>query len=116
MYSFVLSNSFPHFSIAGGAMSEVHIGNSSPATASNSGESPELTGGSPVPPLASQAPVPPLGTNTELFLDNSAELDEDGWALIAPYGEHPKTRVYTEGGRVKEQNLFRCSITNPPTR
>ena len=87
-------------------MSEVHIGNSSPATASNSGESPELTGGSPVPPLASQAPVPPLGTNTELFLDNSAELDEDGWALIAPYGEHPKTRVYTEGGRVKEQKFI----------
>jgi len=47
-----------------------------------------------------------LVTDTELVLNNSAELDEDGWALIAPYGEHPKTRVYTEGGQVKEQRYI----------
>jgi len=46
------------------------------------------------------------GSNIELVLNNSTEMDEDGWALIAPFGEHPKTRVYTEDGRVKEQKYI----------
>ena len=38
-------------------------------------------------------------------LDNSPGLAEDGWCLIAPFGEWPKTRVYREGGRVREQKF-----------
>jgi len=34
------------------------------------------------------------------------ELDADGWALIAPFGNHPKTRVYRENGLVKEQKFI----------
>lgn len=34
------------------------------------------------------------------------EIDSDGWALIAPFGEHPKTRIYREGGQVKEQQFI----------
>ena len=28
-----------------------------------------------------------------LLGNDAATLDEEGWALIAPFGEHPKTRV-----------------------
>jgi hypothetical protein len=41
-----------------------------------------------------------------LALDNEGELDADGWALIAPFWEHPKTRVFREGGQVKEQQFL----------
>jgi hypothetical protein len=37
-------------------------------------------------------------------LDN--EIAADGWCLIAPFGEWPKTRRYREGGRVKEQQFI----------
>ncbi len=42
----------------------------------------------------------------ELVLDNAAALDDDGWALIAPFGRHPKTRVFTDAGQVKEQQFI----------
>ena len=43
----------------------------------------------------------------ELALPNGgSEIDADGWALIAPFGEWPKTRVYREGGQVKEQQFL----------
>jgi predicted RNA binding protein YcfA (HicA-like mRNA interferase family) len=32
-------------------------------------------------------------TQIELCLANDATLDDDGWVLIAPYGEHPKSRI-----------------------
>lgn len=43
------------------------------------------------------------GWNTALPND---AIDQDGWALIAPYGEWPKTRVYREGGQIKEQKFL----------
>ena len=33
-------------------------------------------------------------------------LDEDGWALIAPFGEHPKTRVVKKNGRLVEEKFI----------
>jgi len=41
-----------------------------------------------------------------LCVNNSLAVAEDGWCLIAPFGEWPKTRVYREGGRVKEQRFL----------
>ena len=40
-----------------------------------------------------------------VVLGNDQAIDEDGWALIAPFGEWPKTRTYREGGQVKEQEF-----------
>ncbi|HEV2329239.1 MAG TPA: hypothetical protein VGY56_10665 [Verrucomicrobiae bacterium] len=48
-------------------------------------------------------------TNAKEFqvaLSNDAAIDDDGWALIAPYGRHPKTRLYKEGNEVKEQKFI----------
>jgi len=39
-------------------------------------------------------------------LDNTLAVAEDGWCLIAPFGEWPKTRVYREAGRVHEQRFL----------
>jgi hypothetical protein len=33
-------------------------------------------------------------------------MDADGWALIAPFGNHPKTRVFREDGRLREQKFI----------
>ena len=41
-----------------------------------------------------------------LCVNNSLGLTDDGWCLIAPFGEWPKTRVYREGGRVREQRFI----------
>ena len=41
-----------------------------------------------------------------LVLANTSAIDEDGWGLIAPFGEHPKTRVFRENGRVREQRFI----------
>ena len=38
--------------------------------------------------------------------DSTDAIDNEGWALIAPFGNHPKTRVFTDGGRVKEQKFI----------
>ncbi len=41
-----------------------------------------------------------------LMLDNeAATLDEEGWALIAPFGEHPKTRVVKKNGTLVEEKF-----------
>jgi len=41
-----------------------------------------------------------------LCVNNSLAVTEDGWCLIAPFGEWPKTRVYREAGRVREQRFL----------
>ena len=46
-----------------------------------------------------------------IALHNSSAIDDDGWALIAPFGRHPKTRLFRESspdGRthVKEQKFI----------
>lgn len=38
--------------------------------------------------------------------NDQVALDDDGWALIAPFGRWPKTRRYTEDGQVKEQHFI----------
>ncbi|MDE2099103.1 MAG: hypothetical protein KGL39_17750 [Patescibacteria group bacterium] len=38
--------------------------------------------------------------------NESASIDADGWALIAPFGNWPKTRVYRENGQLKEQKFI----------
>ncbi len=43
------------------------------------------------------------------YLVNEAPgLDEEGWALVAPFGQHPKTRVFRDpaDGQVKEQKFI----------
>lgn len=41
-----------------------------------------------------------------LVLGNASAIDDEGWGLIAPFGEHPKTRVFRENGRIKEQQFI----------
>jgi hypothetical protein len=41
-----------------------------------------------------------------LLGNDAATLDEDGWALIAPFGEHPKTRVIKKNGRIVEEKYI----------
>ena len=88
-----------HLSIADGAMSEAHIGNYSPANIPD-------TGGRGTNDNELEKIPTAVSNQVELVLNNSTEMDDDGWALIAPFGEHPKTRVYSEGGRVKEQKYI----------
>jgi hypothetical protein len=40
------------------------------------------------------------------ILNNEAALDEDGWALIAPFGEHPKTRWVKKNGLVQREHFI----------
>ncbi len=35
-----------------------------------------------------------------------AELDDSGWALIAPFGEHPKSRTVKKNGRLVEEKFI----------
>ena len=44
--------------------------------------------------------------NTQLILSNASPIDDDGWALIAPFGEHPKSRVTMVNGRPREQKFI----------
>jgi len=41
-----------------------------------------------------------------LLGNDAAMLDDDGWALIAPFGEHPKTRVVKKNGRIVEEKFI----------
>jgi hypothetical protein len=42
-----------------------------------------------------------------LILENHAPIDAEGWALIAPFGEHPKTRfVRNLSGQIEEQRFI----------
>lgn len=43
---------------------------------------------------------------TELILSNETALDDEGWALIAPFGEHPKTRLVKVNGIATEQKFI----------
>lgn len=47
-----------------------------------------------------------LADPIELVLPNETEIDDEGWALIAPFGEHPKTRLFRENGQLKEQKFI----------
>lgn len=47
-----------------------------------------------------------LANAVELVFANDASLDADGWCLIAPFGEWPKTRRYLEGRQLKEQDFI----------
>ena len=40
------------------------------------------------------------------LLANEAALDQDGWALIAPFGEHPKTRFVKKNGTVQREQFI----------
>src|SRR5580658_5589670 len=40
------------------------------------------------------------------LLANAAALDEDGWALIAPFGEHPKTRFVKKNGKMQREQFI----------
>jgi hypothetical protein len=44
--------------------------------------------------------------NQYFLLANECALDDDGWALIAPYGDWPKTRVLRQGGRAVDQHFI----------
>jgi hypothetical protein len=39
-------------------------------------------------------------------LSNEGILDGEGWALIAPYGEHPKTRYIRKNGAVRREEFI----------
>jgi hypothetical protein len=41
-----------------------------------------------------------------LLANDAAMLDDDGWALIAPFGEHPKTRVVKKNGKLVEEKFI----------
>jgi hypothetical protein len=41
-----------------------------------------------------------------LLQNDAATLDEEGWALIAPFGEHPKTRLVKKNGRLVEEKFI----------
>jgi hypothetical protein len=41
-----------------------------------------------------------------ILLANETVLDEDGWALIAPFGEHPKTRYVKKKGRMEREQFI----------
>jgi hypothetical protein len=47
-----------------------------------------------------------MNTEIDLILANDAALDEDGWALIAPFGEHPKTRLVKKNGALREERFI----------
>jgi cell division protein FtsB len=47
-----------------------------------------------------------------LLLENdAATLDDEGWALIAPFGEHPKTRVVKKNGTLVEEKFIQVLDT-----
>jgi len=41
-----------------------------------------------------------------LLANEAATLDEEGWALIAPFGEHPKTRIVKKNGKLVEEKFI----------
>lgn len=47
------------------------------------------------------------GDGYNVALDNAAALDDDGWALIAPFGRHPKVHQFRgPDGTVKQQKFI----------
>jgi hypothetical protein len=55
---------------------------------------------------AANSPDHVNGRSMHVVLTNDSPIAADGWALIAPFGEHPKTRVYREDGQIKEQQFI----------
>jgi len=55
-----------------------------------------------------RAPIALANSDTgfETLANDATALDDDGWALIAPFGRHPKTRQYVEGGQAREQKFI----------
>lgn len=57
----------------------------------------------------SAAPIVGLANSTEhdladfVALENELALDNDGWALLAPFGEHPKERLVNHNGEIKTE-------------
>jgi len=52
-----------------------------------------------------------LANNTDDFagllaMENELKIDADGWALIAPYGEHPKQRMVVRNGAVQSERFI----------
>src|SRR5580658_8371197 len=48
-----------------------------------------------------------MNMNPHLTLPaNQAGLDDDGWALIAPFGEHPKTRFVKKNGAMQREQFI----------
>jgi hypothetical protein len=41
-----------------------------------------------------------------IILEN--EIDADGWCLVAPFGEHAKTRQIRKNGMIETQRLIQC--------
>ncbi|HEY3861640.1 MAG TPA: phage protease [Verrucomicrobiae bacterium] len=39
-------------------------------------------------------------------LPSEAALEQDGWALLAPFGEHPKTRFVKKNGKVEREHFI----------
>jgi hypothetical protein len=42
----------------------------------------------------------------DLILSNDTAIDDDGWALIAPFGEHPKSRMVRIDGALRQQKFI----------
>ena len=58
-------------------------------------------------PTEPEAQPPAIPNEALAFsLTNDAEIGADGWCLIAPFGEWPKTRLYRENGQVKQQQFI----------
>lgn len=47
-----------------------------------------------------------MTTPYELTLDNELSIDADGWALIAPFGDHAKTRMVKGDGEPTEERYI----------
>lgn len=50
--------------------------------------------------------LPIANRQLEIAIENATTLDDDGWALIGPFGEWPKTRQYLENGQVKREHYI----------
>jgi len=47
-----------------------------------------------------------MNPSDSIALWNAETLDDDGWALVAPFGEHEKTRMARVNGQVQEQKFI----------
>ncbi len=91
-----------HYDRAAGAMSEATIGDFSPANI------PDTGGSGSVDTSAEKLPTPICNEEDpiKMALGNTAAISDDGWALIAPFGEHPNSYFYREAGEIKEKKFL----------
>jgi hypothetical protein len=47
-----------------------------------------------------------MNREIDLVLENATAMDEEGWALIAPFGEHPKSRMVKKNGGWREEKFI----------